>query len=243
MLAARTKPWRRYGRSTGLRRRAVLAGLLPRMRRAVHQHERARRAGGRVSTLQRASEAAPRPELDWERDGQGRPRILPDPTWSEQQRRAWQGDRANDEGGVEYTRVTTFAEALQDSSALTRWKMRRAVLGMGRRPDYVTVAAALSTEDRDRDALDDLAEKALEAAGPNAADVGTALHAFTERIDRGEDVGAVPDQYAGTLEAYRQVIGHLRFVEFECRTVCDELEVAGTPDRVGFCDVPDPDGV
>jgi hypothetical protein len=193
--------------------------------------------------LERASVAAPRPELDWTRDWQGRPRILPDPTWPAEKVTAWQDGRANDQGEVAYTRVTTFAEALQDASALARWKLRRAVLGMGRRPDYVTTAASLTTEDRDRDALDDLAEKALEAAGPNAADVGTALHAFTERIDRGEPLGFVPEEYRAGLEAYQRVVSHLTFVEFECRTVCDELETAGTPDRVGFCDVPDPDGV
>lgn len=196
-----------------------------------------------TTELQPASVAAPRPELDWERDGNGRPRILPDPTWDDATRQKWQAGRAWDDGTVGYTRVTTFAEALQDSSALTRWKMRREALGFGRRPDYVTAAAALSLRDEDRDALDDLAEKALEAAGPNAADVGTALHAFTERMDRGEELGVVPEQYVATLEEYRRVSSHLRFVEFECRTVCDELETAGTPDRMGFCDVPDPDGV
>jgi hypothetical protein len=36
-----------------------------------------------TQTLQPASVAAPRPELDWERDGNGRPRILPDPTWDD----------------------------------------------------------------------------------------------------------------------------------------------------------------
>ena len=196
-----------------------------------------------MTTLERASTAAPRPELDWERDWQGRPRILPDPTWTpDTAPPAWVQDGQVLESR-EYTRVTTFAEALQDSSALTRWKMRRAVLGMGRRPDYVVTAASLSAEDRDRDALDDLAEKALEASGPNAADVGTALHAFTDRIDRGEDVGEVPEQYRGTLDAYTHAVRHLRFVEWECRTVCDELETGGTPDRLGFCDIPDPDGV
>ncbi len=196
-----------------------------------------------ATELQPASVVAPRPELDWERDGNGRPRILPDPAWDEVTRQKWQAGRAWDDGTVGYTRVTTFAEALQDSSALTRWKMRRVALGMGRRPDYVTTAAALTTRDEDRQALDDLAEKALEAAGPNAADVGTALHAFTERIDRGEELGAVPAEYEATLDAYRRAVAHLRFVEWECRTVCDDLEVAGTPDRIGFCDIPDPDGV
>ena len=193
-------------------------------------------------TLERAGTAAPRPELDWERDWQGRPRILADPTWTvDTAPPGWVVDGAL-LSEREYTRVTTHAEALQDSSALTRWKLRRALLGMARRPDYVTAAAALSTRDEDRDALDDLAEKCLEAAGPNAADIGTALHAFTERLDRGEDVGAVPAEYRSTLDAYARAIRHLTFLEFECRTVCDELEAAGTPDRVGLCDVPDPDG-
>jgi hypothetical protein len=196
-----------------------------------------------TAELERASTAAPRPELDWERDWQGRPRILPDPTWTpDTAPPGWVQDGKVLESR-EYTRVTTHAEALQDSSALTRWKMRRAVLGMGRRPDYVVTAASLTAEDRDRDALDDLAEKALEASGPNAADVGTALHAFTDRIDRGEELGHVPEEYRPTLDAYTRAVSHLRFVEWECRTVCDELEAAGTPDRLGFCDIPDPDGV
>jgi hypothetical protein len=192
--------------------------------------------------LERASTAAPRPELDWERDWQGRPRVLADPTWTaETAPPGWVvGGQLLPER--EYTRVTTFAEALQDSSALTRWKMRRAVLGMGRRPDYVVTAASLTAEDRDRDALDDLAEKALEASGPNAADVGTALHAFTDRIDRGEELGQVPEQYRSTLDAYTHAVSVLRFMEWECRTVCDELGTGGTPDRLGFCSIPDPDG-
>jgi hypothetical protein len=193
--------------------------------------------------LERASEAAPRPELDWERDWQGRPRILPDPRWEPAWVERWADGRANDAGEVPYTRVTTFAEALQDASALTRWKMRRAVYGASQRPDYVTAAAALSLDDRDRQALDDLAEKCLEAAGPNAAEIGTALHSFTERLDRGEELGVVPPEYEATIAAYARAVSHLRFVERECRTVCDDLEVAGTPDGIAFCDVPDPDGV
>jgi hypothetical protein len=193
--------------------------------------------------MERASVAAPRPELDWERQLSGRPLILPNPAWEADALQAWARDRATEEGEVPYTRVTTFAEALQDASALTRWKGRRILIGASRRPDYVTAAAALTTEDRDRDALDDLAEKCLEASGPNAADVGTALHGFTERLDRGEDVGVIPAMYVESVEAYARAVSHLRFTHHEVRTVCDELEVAGTPDRFGFCDIPDPDGV
>jgi hypothetical protein len=205
-----------------------------------------------VTTLERPdpAPAAPavqleRPDNDWTRDQWGRPVILPDPRWLEDPELAPASWRTPD-GGVwpdrRYTRVTTFGEALLDGSALSRWKMRRVALGMGRRPDYVTAAAALTAEERDRAALNDLAEKALEAAGPNAADIGTALHGFTERMDRGEDVGFVPPEYRADLDAYRQVIAPLTILQRECRMVCDELETAGTPDAIVLCDEPDPDG-
>jgi hypothetical protein len=194
-----------------------------------------------------------RPDHDWTRDGYGRPIILPDPRWRTQYAdpatgeteapSSWYSDDGSRYPDRRYTRVTTYGEALLDGSALGRWKMRRVALGMGRRPDYVTAAAALTAEDRDKAALNDLAEKALEAAGPNAADIGTALHGFTERMDRGEDVGVVPPKYQADLDAYRRVVEPLTFLHRECRMVCDTLETAGTPDGIAACTVPDPDGV
>jgi hypothetical protein len=196
-----------------------------------------------------------RPDVDWVRDQYGRPRIKPDPLWA-----GWLERHTGDPSVVgihpgwldrngdlllerAFTRVTTFTEALQDSSALTRWKMRRVLYGAAQRPDYVTGAAALSLEDRDKAALDDLAAKALEAAGPNAADVGTALHGFTEKVDRAEPLGFVPPQYAADVAAYQSFSAeHLRLEHREVRMVCDQLATAGTPDALGFCDLPDPDG-
>ena len=189
----------------------------------------------RPGTLERAAS-------DWTRDDAGRPWLLPDPDWTPERTAAWLGTRAKD-GQVPYTRVTTFVEALLEGTALGRWKMRRVALGMGRRPDYVVAAAALTAEERDRKALNDLAEKALEAAGPNAADVGTALHQFTERIDRGEPLGFVPDQYAADLDAYREQVQRITWLHREERMVCDQLETAGTPDGIGIVEEPDPDGV
>jgi hypothetical protein len=108
----------------------------------------------------------------------------------------------------------------------------------------VVAAAALTAEDRDKAALNDVAEKALEAAGPNAADIGTALHGFSERIDRGEPLGFVPPEYRADLERYREVVeAHLTWRHREERMVCDALEVAGTPDGIAYCNEPDPDGV
>jgi hypothetical protein len=186
--------------------------------------------------------ALERPSHDWTRDDAGRPWVLPDPDWSPEHTQQWLAGRARD-GRVPYTRVTTFVEALLEGTALGRWKMRRVALGMGRRPDYVVAAAALTAEDRDKAALNDLAEKALEAAGPNAADIGTALHQFTERIDRGEPMGFVPEQYAADLDAYREQVQRITWLHREERMICDLLETAGTPDGIGLVDEPDPDGV
>jgi len=180
-----------------------------------------------------------RPTQDWTRDQWGRPKITAPPgvTW----KHPTNGRKQTHRG---YTRVTTFAGALDDQSNLTRWKIRRAMLGLAARPDYVTAVAALTAEDRDRADLDAIAEKALEAAGPNRADLGTALHGFTERLDRGEDLGNVPEDYRADLEAYARVTrGVLTYEQIECRMVCDEHETAGTPDRLGWCSIPDPDGV
>lgn len=168
-----------------------------------------------------------RPDTDWVRHkGTGAPRILPPPgvEWRSASGKTKQRHRY-------YTRVTTYADAISDQYNLSKWRMRRVALGLGQRSDYVRLAAALTDRDEDRDALDELVEKALEAAGPNKADEGTALHALTERVDRGEPLGNVPEEFVPDLTAYEVLSGELfRFVHREARTVCDDLEVAGTPD-------------
>jgi hypothetical protein len=170
-----------------------------------------------------------RPDVDWERhQGTGAPKILPPPgvTWRSSSGKSRQRHRY-------YTRVTTYADAISDQYNLMQWKMERVALGLGQRPDYVRLASALTDRDDDRDARRELVAKALEAAGPNKADEGTALHALTERIDRGEDLGNPPPELVPDLVAYEALSGELfRFVQRECRVVCDELECAGTPDGI-----------
>jgi hypothetical protein len=169
-----------------------------------------------------------RPPVDWERHrGNGSPKILPPPG------ETWRNDRGRKVGHRYYTRTTTYADALSEQYNLTAWKLRRLALGMGRRSDYVRLAAALTDADRDRAALDELVVKALEAAGPNAADLGTALHSLTERVDYGEPLGEIPDEIVPDLTAYEVLTdGVLRHRWREVRTVCDRLECAGTPDTI-----------
>lgn len=190
-----------------------------------------------------AGEAGPvlleRPPVDWERHrGDKRPKILPPPgvTWRNPSTGRKVGHRY-------YTRVTTYADAITEAYNLTAWKLRRVALGLGQRADYVRLAASYTDEDRDRDALDELVGKALEAAGPNKADLGTALHSLTERLDRGEDLGTPPEEVLPDLAAYTAITSGVLGIRWrEPRTVCDLLECAGTPDTIATVSEAPPTG-
>lgn len=155
--------------------------------------------------------------------------LLPDPVTGEE--RAW-------------TRVTTVAKALADEYGLTLWKMRMVAKGVALRPDLVAGAAA-ADPDVDKKTLDSIAEKAMErAGGSSGANLGTALHTFAERLDRGTLVdGEVPEaqradllEYAATLRRHR-LKTHPTLIERI--VIVPGLGVAGTFDRI----VAQPSGV
>lgn len=132
-----------------------------------------------------------------------------------------------------YTRATTVAKALDNTAGLMLWKQRMTLLGLVARPDLRIAAAATDTEDTK--ALNRLAEEAADAGGATAAaTTGTALHAFTERLDRGLDVGHVPAEHTGDLDAYQALAADIGWTvrHVECFTVLDAYRVAGTTDRV-----------
>lgn len=136
------------------------------------------------------------------------------------------------EGGkpVPYTRVTTFVGCLEDTTNLDKWKQRMVALGLASRPDLVLAVAA---HRNDKTKLNKVVDEAREAAAASAAaTTGTALHAFTEQLDRGEDIGVVPAAFQADLDAYVTTTAPLTPVHIEQFTVHDGLRVAGTPDRV-----------
>ena len=133
-----------------------------------------------------------------------------------------------------YRRTTTFVGCLDDQSGLTKWIQRHTAFGMGQRKDLVLAAAAADPDDKKK--LGEISEKAFEHSkgmAGDAAETGTALHSFTERIDRGDTLGAVPAEYAADLEAYRQATKDIEFLGIETFRVHDEWKVAGTADRIG----------
>ena len=134
-----------------------------------------------------------------------------------------------------YTRVTKFADTLEDKENLIGWIARHVVKGMADSDDLLVKAASLDVSS-DRGPLDRIWNEAKKIAGGNqASDDGTLIHALTEAIDRGEDP-RIPVKWRGHLQRYQQLVndGPLEIVpEYIERVTCvPELGVAGTFDRL-----------
>jgi hypothetical protein len=128
--------------------------------------------------------------------------------------------------------VTTFVGCLEDTYNLMNWKNRQVAYGMGQRKDLVLAAAAADPTDKRK--LNEIAEKATEHAQASAsATTGTALHALTERVDRGQPLGYVPTEYQADIAAYQEATKDIEWVGVESFRVHDEWQVAGTADRIG----------
>lgn len=153
-------------------------------------------------------------KVEIQRDRYGRPLVVPP-----------RGKKP-----VAYTRATTIANSLDDPQALTAWKMRMAALGLTARPDLLL---AISAAQDDKMAINAYIEQAMEVAGAkSAANIGTALHALTEKLDLGEDLGVVPDQWLPDIRAYESATSGLEKLNIEQFCVLDKYKIAGTPDRI-----------
>lgn len=131
---------------------------------------------------------------------------------------------------VPYTRCTTYVDCLDDKFNLQKWQQRMVATGLAQRPDLLL---AVSTAGDDKRKLDQICDGAREHAGASAAaTTGTALHALTEAIDRGQDLPPVPEAYLADLEAYKRATAELEAVHIEQFSVVDDLKIGGTSDRV-----------
>jgi len=153
-------------------------------------------------------------KVEIDRDRYGRPLVVPP------------------KGGkpVAYTRATTIANSLDDASALTAWKMRMAAIGLTTRPD---ILLSINAAQEDKLAVNSLIEDAMEVAGANkAANIGTAIHAFAEKLDLGQELGVILPEWLPDLKAYEETTKILNKKYVEQFVVLDKYKIAGTPDRL-----------
>lgn len=136
--------------------------------------------------------------------------------------------------GKSYQRVTTLAGVLDSRHALEKWGKRNVGRGLTLRPDILAAIAACPDEDKAR--LDGLCEQALEAASASkGANLGTALHEMTARVDQGEDFKPLPP-WDVDIKAYLDLLARARinicpeYIEQTCVNLT--LDVAGTFDRI-----------
>ena len=131
------------------------------------------------------------------------------------------------------TRATTIASTCDDTHNLTKWKIRTTAIGLASRPDLLAQIAAHDATDKG--VLDNVCQQAIDAAaGAAGANMGTALHKMTERVDLSPD-SPVPPMFAAHLDAYRACLDANNVTVdtewVERMHVLWSLGIAGTPDR------------
>jgi hypothetical protein len=141
---------------------------------------------------------------------------------------------------IAYRRCSKAAKEVEDTFNLERHDNRNIAYGMAYDSSLVARLIALggdpSTWDwPTKEKVHDICDGArVTAKAHKGADIGTAVHHLTHRLDRGEDVIAGP--YQADLEAYRAtMVGHgLECPQeyIECRIVNDLLRMAGSADRI-----------
>jgi hypothetical protein len=146
-------------------------------------------------------------------------------------------------GGQPHTRATTFAKLGSNTKAIEQWGHRNVVVGLTRRPDLLALADGMQVK-RDREQLNSIVEQAKDAAGQKvSANIGTAYHAFTERLDAGLLAESdIPEAYRARVMQYADAVkaaGLTTRPEWIERTtavradmVSAPLPVAGTFDRI-----------
>jgi hypothetical protein len=144
-----------------------------------------------------------------------------------------------------YGRPSGLGKCIDDTYNLDLWKNRKAIQGLAK--DHAIYAQACATPNNDdsddptlakasKKKWNGIVEDALAAMRSGSrAELGDALHTMTERIDRGEVVD-LPPVFRTDVDAYHTALTQagLRVVPgmIECHCVCDELEQAGSFDRV-----------
>ncbi len=142
-----------------------------------------------------------------------------------------------------YKRVTNWIDVMQDEFLLKQWGKRNVAWGMAQRPDLILAASTCRSpndpefSDADRKELNRIQTEAGKYAGDHwKADIGTSLHKLTHKMDRGDELGHVPERWRADLDAYWELTKDIKWHFVESFRVLDPLKVGGTVDRIGWYD-------
>jgi hypothetical protein len=143
-----------------------------------------------------------------------------------------------------WTRVTTFAKTLDDTSALSAWAERMLVKGLATQPALLRGAESWDVSEH-KGAFSKLINEAKDAAGiKDGATAGTRMHDLTEQHDRGEDLLFATDVELHDVDAYQGALsgaGVRTYTKFiELFVAVPEFKVCGKLDRIyGLPSVPE----
>ena len=148
--------------------------------------------------------------------------------------------KATPTNAVGYTRVSTLSGALDDSSGLIDWSAANAAIGVVRNRSVFAQLSAIASAHRDpwnvpeaKKQLKPLVARAQQSAGSDdASGLGTAFHELTEMIDNGQEPEFIPEQFKPWIEKYREAMADWEVLDCEPFVVCDELQSAGSLDRL-----------
>jgi hypothetical protein len=130
-----------------------------------------------------------------------------------------------------YSRPSSWGHDLDDESALTLWKIDRAMEGVACDP---SIAATVASHLGNKEGAKERRERAIQRGrGEEAADIGTALHLMAERVERGDGFAA-PEPYATDIAKYLTCLDSagLESAWIEVHLCNDEWRAAGTADRI-----------
>lgn len=140
---------------------------------------------------------------------------------------------ASEKKAVLHQRVSNFKRPMADMFNIDRWDRHNIVQGIIMSPGLQALAA--STPRDDKDAWDEICEKARQAVkASDKADGGTGRHNMTERLDRGEPLDTFPEPYRSELAVYRETleVAGMSILEIEQYVVLPQWRVAGRFDRL-----------
>jgi len=139
-----------------------------------------------------------------------------------------------EDGGkaVAMTRATTISGLLDSRHAIEKWQQRHVAVGLASRPDLL--AQVQSTTIEDKDTLNSVCQKALDASGADAAaSMGTALHRVVEKVNLDPDA-EVPEAFAERIAEYRRVLDE--FGVTVCADAVEQIHVLAELGIAGMAD-------